>query len=308
MNKMDKCLFILGAGGFIGRALCYKFASCGWTVFAATRQPTEFYHSRIINAVAPFNEMEHFIEYIQHCGTVIHAASNTTPSSSAAQPQLDGNLRSTLALLEALQTLAGRRFIFLSSGGTVYDERTGLFSEETLLRPRSYHGAGKAAAEHFIQAWAIQNEGLACILRPSNVYGPGQYPRKGFGIIPAAFDALKTKNSLKIWGDGENVRDYLFIDDLVTLCFKVLTEPLASGVHTFNASSGIGTSLNELLARIEHVTGEKVTRTYEPVRSVDMLSIVPSNELARQNLGWSPAFSLDEGLEKTWKWFSETYK
>lgn len=301
---MNKRLLILGAGGFIGRALCYAFAAHGWTVFAATRRQTEFSNSLIINAVAPFNEAEHFTTWLKHCDAVVHVASHTTPSSSAAQPQLDGNLRSTLALLEALQTMP-KRLIFLSSGGTIYGERVGLISEDTLLRPRSYHGAGKAAAEHFIQAWGAQNDGLACILRPSNVYGPGQYPRKGFGIIPAVFDAIRNKKPLKIWGDGESVRDYLFIDDLVALCFKMLTTPLSSGVHTFNASNGVGTNLNELLARIESITGQSVNRIYESARSVDMLSIVPCSAQARRTFDWKPKFNLDTGLANTWAWFSE---
>lgn len=303
---MTECVFILGAGGFIGRALCQAFATRGWTVLAATRKAVDFDHPRIINAVAPFSEAAHFSPWLDRCRVVIHAASHTTPSSSAAQPQLDGNLRATLALLEALQE-APKRLVYLSSGGALYEERDVLVGEDTPFRPRSYHGAGKASAEHFIQAWAVQCDGTACILRPSNVYGPGQHPRRGFGIIPTAFECLRTGKTLSIWGDGENVRDYLYINDFLALCERALTTSLVGGVHAFNASSGLGVSLNELLLRIERITGQCVAHAYLPARTIDMRYVIPDNDRARRVFEWSPQVALDEGLAESWRWFMQNY-
>lgn len=304
---MGDSVFVLGAGGFIGRSLCRYLSSQGWTVFAGTRQPAAFGDPRIVNVVTPFSEAGHFIPWVEKCAAVVHAASHTTPSSSAAQPQLDGNLRSTLALIEALQELPGRLLIYLSSSGVLYEERDGLVGEDTPLRPRSYHGAGKVAAEHFIRAWAIQCDGLAYILRPSNVYGPGQYPRKGFGIIPAAFECMRKGLPLQVWGDGGNVRDYLYIDDFVSLCAKVLCAPLSSGTHVFNASSGAGVSLKELLARIRSITGRDIEQECMPARTIDMRRIVPDNTRAYQRFAWKPQVGLDEGLASTWRWFETVH-
>ena len=304
---MGNSVFVLGAGGFIGHALCADFAGRGWQVFAGTRQPVIFSHPEIRNAVAAFNGIEDFVPWVEQCSVIVHAASHTTPSSSAAQPQLDGNLRSTLALVEALQAIPGRKLIYLSSGGALYDERDEPVNEEVPLRPRSYHGAGKAAAEHFIQAWAAQCSGMACVLRPSNVYGPGQPPRSGFGIIPAAFDCVKRAVPLQIWGDGGNVRDYLYIRDLVALCAKVLDTQLPSGVQTFNVSSGQGVSLLELLMEIEKVTGQSIQRQHMPARAIDMRRIVPDNTRARLQFGWQPSTSLSAGLTQAWNWFKAVY-
>ena len=304
---MTERIFVLGAGGFIGRALCESLASRGRQVLAGTRQPVAFDDPRIDNVVAPFNKIGHFLSALRTSDAIVHAASHTTPSSSMAQPQLDGNLRATLALIEALQARPGRRLVYLSSGGALYEERDGPVDEDTPLRPRSYHGAGKVAAEQFVQAWTAQYEGIACVLRPSNVYGPGQHRRQGFGIIPASFECIRHGAPLQIWGDGGNVRDYLYIDDLVSLCIRALDAPLAPGTHVFNASSGQGLDLLELLARIEQVTKQRVERAFMPPRAIDMRRIVPDNTRARRHFGWAPQVSLDDGLAHAWQWFRHAH-
>lgn len=305
---MAESIFVLGAGGFIGGALCRHFASAGWNVVAATRRPLAVDDRRIHNVVAPFSERNHFVPWLEKCDAVIHAASLTTPSSSAAQPQLDGNLRSTLALIEALQDFPTRRLLYLSSGGALYEERAGLVDEETPLRPRSYHGAGKVAAEYFIRAWAAQYGGSATIMRPSNVYGPGQHPRPGFGIVPTAFECVRTQGQLQIWGNGESVRDYLYVEDLVALCAKVVQASAVAGVaEVVNASSGKGTSLLEMLSLVEAVTGREMTKQFLPPRSVDMKHVVPDNGFARRQFGWAPLVELEDGLRSAWEWHKRTY-
>lgn len=301
---MSDAILILGAAGFIGRNLSESIARSGSQVIAATRQPTTYEHPGISNAVAPFDMAEHFSPLLARSHAVIHAASSSTPSSSAAQPQLDGNLRTTLALIEALQDCPDRRLVYLSSGGTLYGDRDRAAREEDPLRPRSYHGAGKAAAEHFIHAWATQYDGTAVMLRPSNVYGRGQLPRRGFGIIPTAFDCVLRDVPLTIWGNGETVRDYLNISDLVSLCRIALEHDEPVGTHVYNASRDEGVTLNHLLDAIDRTTGRLLRRDYQPARRVDISHIVPDNSVARTVLGWQPTTTLEEGLRGSWQWFN----
>lgn len=301
---MNDAIFILGAGGFIGRNLAARLASSGHEVVAATRRPVAFGHARIHNAVAAWDEGAQFAQWLPRCRAVVHAASSSTPGSSAAQPQLDGNLRTTLALVEALQELPDRLLLFLSSAGTLYGDRDAPAREGDPLRPRSYHGAGKAAAEHFLGAWAAQYGGSAVLLRPSNVYGPGQSANNGFGIIPAAFDCALRGQPLSIWGDGSTVRDYLYVDDLLALCESALRCPLGTGTHVFNAASGKGMALSALLDSIEAATGRVIERRHAPARRVDIRAITIDAAAARAAFGWSPAIPLDEGLRRTWQWFS----
>nr|WP_255746308.1 NAD-dependent epimerase/dehydratase family protein [Lysobacter sp. CFH 32150] len=293
----------MGASGFIGRHLSEALARAGVPVIAATRSPAAFAHPGIVNAVAPFDAPDQFAPLLARCQAAIHAASISTPGSSTAQPQLDGNLRTTLALIEALQSCPDRRLVYLSSGGTLYGDRDRAAREDDPLRPRSYHGAGKAAAEHFAQAWATQYDGTAVLLRPSNVYGPGQLPRTGFGIIPTAFDCILRDDPLTVWGDGGTVRDYLYVDDLVALCGLALTRDLPQGTHTYNVAYGEGISLNTLLDAIDGITGQTLRRDYQSARRVDVHRIVLDNNAARTTFGWQPATPLEQGLRQTWQWF-----
>jgi UDP-glucose 4-epimerase len=303
MKDERDTIVVLGAGGFIGRHLAEALAASGTLVVAATRRPATFEGAGIRNVACDFIDAAQFAPLLRNACAVMHAASTTTPGSSAAQPQLDGNLRTTLALVEALQSSPATRLVYLSSGGTLYGDREGGALETDQLQPRSYHGAGKAAAEHFIQAWASQYGGTAIILRPSNVYGPGQPPREGFGIIPAAFDAAMRHAPLTVWGDGTTIRDYLYVDDLGELCECALSSDLPAGTHVFNASVGHGLRLDKLLDAIDATTGEPLQRNYQPTRSVDVHSIVPDATAARRAFGWTPTTPLATGLERTWHWF-----
>jgi UDP-glucose 4-epimerase len=296
-------VLVLGAAGFIGRRLAERLASQGAEVIAATRHPARFEHGGIHNEACSFDDASQFLPLLAQCTAVIHSASASTPGSSAAQPQLDGNLRTTLALVEALQDTPACRLLFLSSGGTLYGNRDTPAVEDDPLRPRSYHGAGKAAAEHFIHAWSAQYEGTAVVLRPSNVYGPGQRARAGFAIIPTAFECALRNTPLTLWGDGRAVRDYLYIDDLVSLCEATLTTPLDPGSHVFNASSDGGITLDALIDTIDQVTSRPVQRLYQPARRVDIDQIVADSSNARRAFDWRPEVTLQEGLRRTWQWF-----
>ena len=303
---MNDAILVLGASGFIGRHLAESFAAAGNMVIAATRHATTFTHPGITNVVSPFDLPEHFTPLLSRCRWVIHAASTSTPGSSAADPLVEVDmLRPTLALLCALQNASTHcHLLYLSSGGTLYGDRAGANAQEhDPLMPRSYHGAGKAAAECFIRAWAEQYEGTAVVLRPSNVFGPGQQPRAGFGIIPAAFERALDGEAITIWGDGSVVRDYLHVDDLVALCHAIVAKQ-AEGMHVFNASSGTGIGVTGLLDVIDALTGRPLQRVYAPGRVVDIQKILPDNAAARAAFGWQPQINLHDGLQQTWRWFT----
>lgn len=299
---MNDAVLLLGAGGFIGRHLARSLAHDGQEVIAATRLPVAFEHPGIRNVVAPWDHSSQFSRLLPQCSAIVHAASSSTPGSSAAQPQLDGNLRTTLALIEALQVVPSHRLLYLSSGGTLYGDRSEPAHEDDPLHPRSYHAAGKIAAEYFIHAWADQYDGDAIILRPSNVYGPGQVPKRGFGIVATAFEHALSGTPLTILGDGHSVRDFLYIDDLVDAVRKALAARLPVGVRACNLSSGAALELNDLLDRIDCVTGKPLQRVFQPARTIDIRSIALDNTRARTLLDWTPTVGLEDGLERSWAW------
>lgn len=296
-------VLVLGAGGFIGTHLLETLSATGTSTIAATRTPLAKPPRGVRNVVCRFVEAADFTDLLGDCSAVVHAAAHSTPGSSMATPQLDGDLRTTLSLLEALQSHPACRLLFLSSAGTLYGDRTEPAREYDPILPRSYHGAGKAAAEHFIRAWAAQHDGTAVIIRPSNIYGGGQMSRRGFAIVPTAMQCARDAAPLTVYNDGTQIRDYLHIHDLVELCVRALHARIPSGTHVFNAASGVATSLTQLLDMIEAVSGLRVQRHHVASRPADIGSILLDPGAAAHAFGWVANLPLEAGLAETWRWF-----
>lgn len=308
---MSDHILVVGAGGFVGQHLVRALVRRGERVIAVTRRPVDLGDAGIEHIVGTLDEPEHFLPLVKRSRVVIQLATASTPGSSAGRPlaELDGNLRPTLALLEAMQACPRTGLLYLSSGGSLYAVGPeGRASESTMVDPRSYHGAGKIAAEHFIHAWSSQYGGAAVVLRPSNLYGPGQLECKGFGIVPAGFGKIVRGETLSVWGDGSAVRDYLYIDDFIALCVAAISAPMPAGVRTFNASSGAGTGLDDLFVAMEAVSGKSLHRSYDTARAVDAARIVMDAGRARQVYGWTAETSLHEGLRRTWQWLLSQHR
>lgn len=305
---MNDSILLLGANGFVGAALTTALAAAGSHVIAVGRHaPATTPTGKLTRVDGEFTTPEQFSTWLPQCRAVVHLASSSTPGRSAGKPlfELEHNLRTTFALIEALQTHPRCELLYLSSGGTLYgDADTNPATERHIIRPKSYYGAGKAAAEHFITAWSAQFATRATILRPSNLYGPGQTIRQGFGIIPTAFDALLNDTPLTIWGDGSTVRDYLYIDDFVQLCQAILARPMPAGTQVLNAASGQGLSLNQLLEHIATATAKRLQPHYQPGRSVDVSRIVLDPGRAERHYGWKTRTPILQGLRNTWKWYT----
>jgi UDP-glucose 4-epimerase len=233
------------------------------------------------------------------CHAVIHLATTSTPGTYSREPLREGeeNLRPLLQLMQALDSCPTIPLVYLSSGGAIYGNPETLpVTEEHDMAPLSYHAAGKAAAEHFLGVFARQGHRVI-ILRPSNAYGPGQPLKTGFGVIPTLLEHLRRGTPMEIWGDGETVRDYLYIDDLVEACLKALHHP-ASGIY--NVGSGEGHSLNELCRLAERITGRLLEPHYRPSRGGDVKAVVLDICRIRREMGWVPQVDLEEGLRRTW--------
>lgn len=303
---MADSILLIGAGGFVGQRLLDAFAQRVDSVIAVSR--SAFAHGASVEGhVLAMREVQDYAPFLARARAVVHVASASTPGSSAGKPlqELDENLRPTVALLQALQAHPRLPLIYLSSGGTLYSRiAEGASDELAAVYSRSYHGAGKIAAEHFIEAWCNQFDGAAVVLRPSNLYGPGQDERPGFGIVPAAFGKLVRGETLRVWGDGSAERDYLYIDDFTRLVLAALDAAPKPGFRVFNACSGASIDLNGLFALIERVAGRTLHRTYDAGRKVDAPSVRMQATRAKQAFGWGAEVELVEGLERTWRWFS----
>lgn len=214
-------VLLLGGAGFIGSALARRLEQ-----------------EKIATHILGRHDTERLENMLPQCGTVVHLASATTPGSSATHPGLElGNLALTLRLLELMQTQPETHLIFFSSGGTVYGNPNRLpVTEDTPLAPLSNHGAGKVSQEAFCQAFRARGHAVT-ILRPSNAYGPGQTPKSGFGLIRTMLECIRVGTPLEIWGDGENIRDFIYIDDIIEACMRLIDLPRIRKPITLVAAS-----------------------------------------------------------------------
>lgn len=302
---MDNAIFVLGGGGFVGRSLVTALSASGNSVIVASRSGAQFEHPLIEIVAGEFREPRDFQPLLAKCRAVVHLATTSTPGTSAALPlrEVQTNLHLTTCLLQALQERPDIDLLYLSSGGSLYADSTEPSGESAPIHPRSYHGAGKLASEAFISAWCDQFSGKAIALRPSNIYGPGQPERAGFGIIPAAFGKILRGETLHVWGDGSVQRDYVYIDDVVDLCLNILSKDMARGLQILNCASGVSVSLNKLFAIMESVCHRTLERSYDRGRVVDASCIAMNTSLAQRLYGWSAQLDLRTGLTRTWEQF-----
>ncbi len=297
---------VIGAG-FLGTALAHRLASTGQRVHLLSRRPTPACPASIQYHRGSLDDDRLVRDLMRTCRTIYHTASTSTPGSSARNPVLEGtdNVLPTLKLLQMLQDAPDTHLVYLSSGGCLYgDQSETPANEQRCPLPISFHGAGKVAIEHFLRAHALSQPAAArvTVLRPSNLYGPEQHLRVGFGLIRTVLERLLTNQPIEVWGDGAVVRDFLYIDDLVEACMAANVHGEDHRYRLFNVGSGVGHSIRQLIALAERISGRSANIRHQPSRLVDIRYIVLDSSALRRDTGWTPAVSLEEGLRRTWEW------
>jgi len=298
MNR--EAVLLLGGGGFIGVALARRLAAAGRRVHVVSRRAAVpaiadvSFHRGALDDAALLRAL------LPACGTVVHLASETTPGRSAHHPLWEADtIRATLALLEILQAVDAH-LIFLSSGGALYGNAAHFpVTEAAPLAPLSYHGAGKAAVEAFLHAFRAQGRRVT-VLRPANAYGPEQPLRAGFGFIRTLLEQMRTGTALDIWGDGEAVRDFIYVDDVATACALFVDRPQDRGIY--NVGSGEECSINAVARLAGEVCGQAPKLRYRPARQGDVRQVALDISHIRAVTGWAPQVGLAEGIRRTWAW------
>jgi UDP-glucose 4-epimerase len=238
---------------------------------------------------------------------VFHVAALPSVPRSLADPwgSHDANVNATVRLLQASHAAGVRRLVFSSSSSVYGDTPTLPKVEDVEPRPRSPYAASKLAAEQYVLAYARAGlvEGVA--LRYFNVFGPRQSPDSQYAaVVPLFFRAAATGAPATVFGDGEQTRDFTYVDNVVDANLLAATAPAdrASG-YPINVGAGERTSVNQLLEMIERVTGRSIARSRRPPRAGDVRDSLAALERAAERLGYSPEVRLPDGLRRTWEWF-----
>jgi UDP-glucose 4-epimerase len=298
-----KGILLLGGGGFLGCALARQLVDDNKRVHIMTPNKHPAIASNAITHQASLDDEKILKSILPECGTIIHLASSTNPGNSARHPALEAklNIAPSLNFLEILQNHKPFHLIYISSGGAIYgNPETIPVNEKHRPAPLSYYGAGKIAIETFLRVLAATPEQNVTLIRPPNFYGPGQSYQQGFGIIRTMLEHIHRGTTMEIWGDGETVRDFLYIDDMVSALKLLIDMPTDN--DTYNIASGKGHSLNQVKDIIETVCNKKLNVKYRRKRKSDVNCIVLDSSRFAKNSGWQPKITLEKGIVLTWRW------
>jgi UDP-glucose 4-epimerase len=301
-------VLVTGGTGFIGQHLVARLLAEDCFVYLLTRRAERYAdNGRIAYIAGDFTRPQPFASILSQVDAVYHLAVTTIPGSANEKVIYDAqtNLLGSLALIEQAAQAGVRRFIFTSSGGSVYGPNGGApLAEDHPTDPISAHGVSKLAIEKYLEIYRRLYGMEYRVARAANPYGIGQDPNRGQGFIAYALGQMAQNQPLVVWGDGSVVRDYVYVEDTVEALRLLLDD---DGPYTiYNVGSGLGYAINEMIAILQEVTGQAAAVRYVEGRAAD----VPYNCLdigrIQQNLNWQPTTSLSQGIEWTWAWICET--
>jgi UDP-glucose 4-epimerase len=304
---------VTGAAGFIGSTLVDRLLADGHSVVglddlssgrsenivAAERSDAfEFAKADIVDAdlVALLAETQPEV--------IFHLAAQIDVRRSVADPQIDTtiNVVGTVRLAEAARQAGVRKVVHTSSGGSIYGTpQTFPTGEDQPVDPSSPYAAGKYAGEVYLNMFR-NLYGLECShIAPANVYGPRQDPHGEAGVVAIFSRALLAGRATKIFGDGSDTRDYVFVDDVVDAFVKASGE--AGGGQRFNIGTGVETSVRRLHSFIAAAAGGTDEPEFYPARLGDLKRSSLDNSRAKRVLGWTPNVELIDGIARTVDYF-----
>lgn len=241
---------------------------------------------------------------------IFHQAAMVSVPQSLAEPErsFEVNARATLQLLQALRAAGGERLVFAASSAAYGDTETLPKVESMAPSPLSPYAAGKVAGEHLLAVWG-RCFGLRTVsLRYFNIFGPGQRDDSPYtGVIAIFARALLEGRRATIYGDGEQTRDFTYIDNVVAANLAALERDLEPGV-VINVGAGERISLNRLYRAMAEILGVSLEPEYADARGGDVRHSLASIERARALLGYAPAVDWRAGLERTLHWYRERFR
>jgi UDP-glucose 4-epimerase len=310
----NRKVLVTGGAGFIGSHVADAYLAAGDEVWIVD----DLSSGRVANVPprAEFVEMDVRDPEIRNLfrdvrfDLVNHHAAQIDVRVSVSDPQKDAsiNLLGLLNLTEAAVEVGTQRVVFVSSGGVVYGEPQQIPTPEGAPKlPLSPYGVTKLGGEFYLNYYR-KIRGLEYVaLRYSNVFGPRQDPHGEAGVVAIFCNRLLSGQSLTVFGDGEQTRDYVYVRDVVAANMLASSADMGEGegldARAFNVGTGVGTSVLRLAEVLEGIAGAALPRNHEAARPGELRHSTLDSSLI-QSRGWSPAFTLEEGLRETYEYIA----
>ena len=306
---------VTGGAGFIGSNIVDELVRRGHHVVvidnlsAGKEENLANVRSRIDFRIESITDLAAVQAAAKGADYVIHLAARTSVPRSVQNPLETNsvNIDGTLNVLVAARDAKVRRFVYAASS-SAYGETPTLPKTETMQpAPISPYGVTKYVGELYAQAfgrvYGLENASV----RFFNVFGPRQDPTSQYsGVLSRFMLAVIEGKQPVIYGDGEQSRDFTYIDNIVDETLRACEAKDASG-KVFNGGTGARITLNEVLKLLEKITGKKIEAKYDPPRTGDIRHSQADVTLANRVLGYKPLVNFEEGLRRTWAWYKQNY-
>lgn len=309
-------IIVTGGAGFIGSHVVDAYVAAGHEVLVIDNLSTG--SAQNVNPAARLEQID--IRDTQRVGKVFesfrpqilnHHAAQIDIRRSVADPLFDAevNVLGSVNLMQQAVQSHVEGFIFASSGGAIYGETPHPAAEIAAKAPISPYGAAKAAVENYLFSYRKTFGLKSVILRYANVYGPRQDPAGEAGVVSIFTSALIAGRGVTIFGNGEQVRDYIFVKDVAHANLLALNH-VQSDVHdthnpdemAFNIASGRATSVNALYDEMAKIIPVKIDAVHADARPGELMESKLDITRARDGLGFLPQVKLPDGLLQTIAW------
>jgi UDP-glucose 4-epimerase len=310
MEDSNLKALVTGGAGFIGSHVVDALVDAGFDVVVIDDLSTG--KKRNLNPAAGFHELDFCNQKARNLvmdekpDFVFHLAAQVSVARSVREPGFDArqNISGPIDLAKACADANVKRFIFSSSGGTVYGEipEGERATEEHALHPLSPYGMSKQTFERYLGFLQKEYSLKYTTLRYGNVYGPRQDPHGEAGVIAIFAKALLASNRPRINGDGQYYRDYVYVSDVVAA--NLLSTKQGEN-RTFNIGTGVATDVNEVYRLLAECINTDIKPEHAPARPGDLRRSVLDASRAVEELGWEPQYSLRKGLAATVAFFRQ---
>lgn len=300
-------ILVTGGAGFIGSHVVDAYIEAGHEVIVVDNLSTG--KAANLNPKAKFYEMDILNDSLQQLlqnekiEVVNHHAAQIKVKASMEDPYFDVkvNVLGSVLLLDLCRRAGVRKFIYASSGGAQYGEaEAGPFPETHTARPFSVYGASKYSVELYTDVFSQAFGMERVVLRYANVYGARQDALGEGGVVAIFTHGMLHGGDFQIFGDGYNLRDYVYVKDVARANLLALDYPQNG---TFNIGTGAGTTTNDLYLALAQATGYKLPARHTVARLGDLKKSLLDPTLAKKLLKWEPAYDLAAGLKETVEYY-----